>query len=280
MTSTVVSPLARAVAQVRQLDDVEVAFAARLDRRSRSFVLGELLGARATSLHGLVIPTGCGVGGRCMALRKPIAVSDYARSPDITHQFDHAVSQEGLRAVMAVPFRLGGEVRGVVYGASRRPVRFGERMQVAAATIVRRAEQGLATAAVADRLAEAAQRLDPAATAIGGRAVAEMRELHAELRAIAAVVTERSVQDRLHDICLRLGGDAAPKAAGRSVRLSPREIDVLAQVAVGCSNAEVAQRLSLRVATVKAYLKTAMSKLDSHNRTEAVVTARRAGLLP
>ncbi len=64
------------------------------------------------------------------------------------------------------------------------------------------------------------------------------------------------------------------------VQLSPRELDVVAQVSLGCSNAEAAVRLSLRPETVKAYLRSAMRKLDAHTRFEAVVHARRLGLLP
>ncbi|MFC6932444.1 response regulator transcription factor [Actinomadura yumaensis] len=49
---------------------------------------------------------------------------------------------------------------------------------------------------------------------------------------------------------------------------------------MGCTNAEAAQRLGLLPETVKSYLRSAMRKLDSHTRLEAVSTARRAGLLP
>lgn len=277
MTSTAESPIAGAMATMRRLDDVDLAFAARVDRSRRTFVLGEVLGARVGSLQGLVIPAGCGVGGKCLALRHPVSVSDYVRAPDITHQFDHAVSAEGIRAVLAVPFRVDGEVRGVVYGASRRPIRFGERFVAVAETVVRRAEAALAGRHRVDALdAEAVRCAHPDA---GSGALADLRELHSELRAIAAVSTDPSVQDRLHALCLRLTGDDAP-AAPVPVRLSPREIDVLAQVAVGCGNAEVARRLSIRLDTVKSYLKSAMSKLDCHNRGEAVFVARRAGLLP
>ncbi len=62
--------------------------------------------------------------------------------------------------------------------------------------------------------------------------------------------------------------------------LSPRELDVLALLAVGCGNAEVAQRLGLLPETVKSYLRNAMSKLGTHSRMETVVAARRGGYLP
>ncbi len=62
--------------------------------------------------------------------------------------------------------------------------------------------------------------------------------------------------------------------------VSPRELDVLAQVALGCSNAEAGRRLSLLPETVKSYLRSAMRKLGASTRFEAVVAARRQGLLP
>jgi DNA-binding CsgD family transcriptional regulator len=64
------------------------------------------------------------------------------------------------------------------------------------------------------------------------------------------------------------------------VRLSPRETDVLACAALGYTNAQVAHALGLKEATVKAYLGSAMSKLDASTRHAAVTRARRAGLLP
>ncbi|MGW4247939.1 response regulator transcription factor, partial [Nocardia sp. NPDC004722] len=74
-----------------------------------------------------------------------------------------------------------------------------------------------------------------------------------------------------------VSGVAAPDDA---VTLAPRELDVLAHVALGCTNLEAAQRLSVRPETVKSYLRSAMTKLGAHNRHEAVVRARRLGLLP
>ncbi|WP_373464432.1 helix-turn-helix transcriptional regulator [Streptomyces sp. V4I2] len=56
--------------------------------------------------------------------------------------------------------------------------------------------------------------------------------------------------------------------------LSPRELDVLAQVARGCSNAEVGRRLSLLPETVKSCLRCAMRKLGASTRFEGVVATR------
>jgi DNA-binding CsgD family transcriptional regulator len=118
----------------------------------------------------------------------------------------------------------------------------------------------------------------------GGRRWEEIRAVHAELRLLARTTTDEAARDRLLTACGRLASlntdaDAAGDAE-RTVRLSARELDVLAQVALGCSNRQAATRLSLRPETVKSYLGAAMAKLDAHTRLEAVVRARRLGLLP
>ena len=79
-----------------------------------------------------------------------------------------------------------------------------------------------------------------------------------------------------------LAGSTSAPATGPipTVRLSPRETDVLACAALGSTNAEIAAQLGLREGTIKAYLGTAMSKLDASTRHAAVTRARRAGLLP
>ena len=63
-------------------------------------------------------------------------------------------------------------------------------------------------------------------------------------------------------------------------RLDLFGIIVLACVAAGATNAAAAQRLGLGPETVKGYLRSAMRKLGANTRGEAVVAARRAGVLP
>lgn len=57
---------------------------------------------------------------------------------------------------------------------------------------------------------------------------------------------------------------------GRFEDLSPRERHVLALLSEGCSNKEIARRLSLQEVTVKAHLKQVFRKLDVTSRTQAV----------
>ena len=61
--------------------------------------------------------------------------------------------------------------------------------------------------------------------------------------------------------------------------LSPREIQVLDLVAVGCTNAEIGRRLHIAEATVKTHLLRTFAKLEVSDRTAAVTVARNRGLL-
>ena len=61
--------------------------------------------------------------------------------------------------------------------------------------------------------------------------------------------------------------------------LRARELEVLALVAEGQSNREIAEKLFVSVGTVRWHLKNIYSKLDVHSRTRAVARARATGLL-
>lgn len=62
-------------------------------------------------------------------------------------------------------------------------------------------------------------------------------------------------------------------------RLSERESEVLAHLAVGESNQEIAHTLVIGVGTVKSHINHILGKLDASNRTEAVARARALQLL-
>jgi two-component system response regulator DesR len=61
--------------------------------------------------------------------------------------------------------------------------------------------------------------------------------------------------------------------------LTERERDVLAEVATGAGNAEIAARLHLAEGTVRNYLSTVLAKLGARNRTDAANQARDRGWL-
>ncbi|MFD8979596.1 response regulator [Streptomyces sp. NPDC059564] len=92
------------------------------------------------------------------------------------------------------------------------------------------------------------------------------------------------------------GAYLSPRVAGRVIagmrahrtahphrsldRLTQRERDVLAGLAAGLSNAEIASRLHLVEGTVKAHVSAVLAKLGARNRVEAAVAAHEAGLTP
>jgi DNA-binding NarL/FixJ family response regulator len=61
--------------------------------------------------------------------------------------------------------------------------------------------------------------------------------------------------------------------------LSHREAEVLQLFADGCSTVEVGQRLYISAKTVKNHLASIYEKLDARDRTQAVLTAVRMGII-
>ncbi|MFB6906413.1 response regulator transcription factor [Streptomyces bacillaris] len=271
-----------ALAGLRRTSGLPVVFGGLL-ADARHARIGELNGAQTSALRGLVISAGSGLGGKAIALARPCAVTDYPVSRHISHEYDTAVAAEGLRSVVAVPVVVRRSVRGVLYGALRTPVTLGDRTFDAAVAAARDVEQALA---VRDEVRELlALTRDQVAAPGPGAAPGvweDVREAHRELRALAPRVADPALRDELLAVCGRLASASGARtpAAAPQVRLAPREVDVVACVAAGATNAAAARQLGLRPETVKGYLRSAMRKLGAHTRLEAVVAARRAGLLP
>jgi DNA-binding NarL/FixJ family response regulator len=62
-------------------------------------------------------------------------------------------------------------------------------------------------------------------------------------------------------------------------RLIDREIEVLRQIASGCSNKVIAHRLEISDETLKGHVRSIPSKLNASDRTHAVTIAMKRGFL-
>ena len=240
-----------------------------------------IVGNRTRSLDGLRVRPERGLGGRAMMELRPRMTSDYGSSQQITHDYDVFVLGEGLRTLLAVPIVVNNRPRGVLYAGAWDQEQVGGVTTAPAMQVAQSVADELRVRDEVDRRL----RSQTSAEEMTTPQREELRETFAELRSIGSSVEDDTLRQRIARVERRLAslaGDVIQASTGPvpTVRLSPREIDVLACAALGATNAEVAARLGLREGTVKAYLGTAMSKLDASTRHSAVTKARRAGLLP
>jgi DNA-binding NarL/FixJ family response regulator len=94
-----------------------------------------------------------------------------------------------------------------------------------------------------------------------------------------------SLDERADDGCQAHPNQAAPvrlaavsslpRAENATERLSPREWDVLRNIALGKTNAQIATSLFLTENTVKVHVKRILRKLGAANRTEAAALYHR-----
>lgn len=89
--------------------------------------------------------------------------------------------------------------------------------------------------------------------------------------AVAATPTRRALQ-------------AAAAASGlipdiRGIRLTPRELEVLALLAQGLPNKTISRRLDISTSTVKCHVTHILDELNAVNRLQAVIIALREGLI-
>ena len=74
--------------------------------------------------------------------------------------------------------------------------------------------------------------------------------------------------------------EISTRMSGRILsQLSSRELDVLRLVAKGLSNKEIGAKLSVAEGTVKVHVKSILSKLSVADRTQAIVTAVKRGII-
>lgn len=106
-------------------------------------------------------------------------------------------------------------------------------------------------------------------------------DLAEAIRTVAAggVLIEPSVARKVVAEFARLAPTHRPAGEGLPEPLSEREQEILALLAQGLSNREIAERLVLAPGTVKNYVTTILQKLGARDRTRAALRAHELGLL-
>ncbi|MFF2370585.1 ATP-binding protein [Agromyces sp. NPDC058110] len=110
---------------------------------------------------------------------------------------------------------------------------------------------------------------------------ADLLEALAMLDRLGALPLAHSVRSELRARGVR----SIPRGPSGATRRNPegltdRQVDVLALLAGGLTNGEIADRLVLSVRTVESHVAAILQKLDASSRQDAVGAARRLGVLP
>ncbi|MFJ8014442.1 helix-turn-helix domain-containing protein [Streptomyces sp. NPDC096339] len=151
-------------------------------------------GSVSAAFQQVRLGMGEGLGGLVAETARPYTTGDYRDDSRFRHTetIDHAVAEEGLRAILGVPLRLGARVIGVLYAADRTTRAF-----------------------TPDEVALLSSLADHAAIAIdGARLLDETRTALVDLNAASRTIEAHSeairraedAHDRLTDLVLR-GGD-------------------------------------------------------------------------
>ncbi|MEU6820008.1 GAF domain-containing protein [Streptomyces atriruber] len=151
-------------------------------------------GSIAAAFQQLRLGMGEGLGGLVAQTARPYVTGDYQQDPRFHHTdaIDSAVLQEGLRAILGVPLRLGSRVIGVLYAADRAAREFAT-------------EEIVLLSSLADHAAIAID---------GARLLEETRAALVDLNAATETIRAHSramrraeqAHDQLTDLVLRGGG--------------------------------------------------------------------------
>ncbi|MCQ4617439.1 GAF domain-containing protein [Corynebacterium sp. CCUG 18816] len=234
------------------------------------------IGLRTPALQELVIESGAGVGGRVVATRRAVGISDYTRANVISHEYDKQIQDEGLHSIVAVPVITQREIRGVLYVGVHSPVRLGDKVIEEVAMTARCLEQDLAVN-TALRQGDGARAGQKTGRVMDSAEWEQVRSTHSKLRMLANRVGDENLRKEIEQLCDQM---VSPVRVKQTTKLSARELDVLSCVALGHTNVEAAAEMGIGAETVKSYLRSVMRKLGAHTRYEAVNAARRIGALP
>lgn len=260
--------LRTAATRLRRESDVPLVFGGLRDEQGVPVTLA--MGQITSDLSTITIRPSAGLGGKTWLSRRPAYVRDYGTSPEITHEYDRQILGERITFLAVVPIVVRDDVRGLLYAGARG----GELSTEALDALVAESRRVSGELEIRDEVDRRIALRE--ARAVAGPATSErqrFRDAFAEMRLIARETSDAQTRRRLEALL-------DPEPGQSATVLTERQLDVINLVAMGSSNAEIADRLGLGRETVKSYLRSAMARLGARSRHEAVTNARRAGLLP
>ncbi|MFW0789873.1 LuxR C-terminal-related transcriptional regulator [Gordonia sp. CPCC 205333] len=252
-----------ALNRLRVASGVSLAFVGVVESTER-LRLRHFSGSTVGALRDVPVVIGHGLGGKVVSMSRPLVVDDYLRTPRITHRYDRVIAAEGLKAMAAAPVIVERRPVAVLYAALHTNDPIGGRTLDSLAAEARSIEQSLVRRAALAAIVEESALQDRVA------------EAFAKIRQLAADIDDPRVTAELIDLSDLLRGATG---VASEVSLTRRELDTISLAALGYSDARIAEELTLTRYTVKSYLRDAMRKLGASNRREAVMLARRSGLL-
>lgn len=270
--------LRSALTGLKKKSSVPVLYAGLVE--GNSLTITELLGTSTQSLRRLSVQPGEGVGGASFEQARLTIVSDYVESDHISHHHDEAVRMEGLRSMMAAPVVVEGKARAVLYAATRQRTQLGDVVANDAMRLCGAIAGEFRVRDEVDRRVSLLRGTEPEVDPEERDTREAVRIAYGELVVLAGNTDDPELARSILEITKKLVQQHAQADTVVRQVLTRRELDVLSQVALGCSYPETARRLALKSDTVKGYMQTITRKLGAHSRHEAVAFARRAGLLP
>lgn len=103
--------------------------------------------------------------------------------------------------------------------------------------------------------------------------VAAVRAAHGGDLPLAPAITRRLIDTYVGRAPRR------PRQDPRLATLTPRELEILAALARGATNAEIAEEFVLSLSTVKTHVAATLTKLELRDRIQAVILAYETGLV-
>ncbi|MCJ0872697.1 GAF domain-containing protein [Streptomyces sp. AP-93] len=151
-------------------------------------------GSVSAAFQQVRLGMGEGLGGLVAESARPYTTGDYSEDPRFKHTttIDSAVMEEGLRAILGVPLRLGTRVIGVLYAADRTARTFTPDEVALLSSLADHAAIAIDSARLLDETRSALVELNAASQTI---------EAHSE-----AMRRAEDAHDRLTDLVLRGGG--------------------------------------------------------------------------